>query len=136
MMDYTKIVAKWNTLTGTTAQKLTQINTETVLTGVPIPAIFEPSRILNSCVAADIASLPAASINILILLLSGSTVDASQNTTIRLGFQTIFAGKPTTLSQLGALVAPYDNPTQLWLTANGYPERITNNDLVAAGGLT
>jgi hypothetical protein len=132
MAYYTAMITKWGTLSGTTASKLTQINAATA-TGAAIPAIFSPSTILNACVAADIASLTTAQISLLTLLLAGASVDASQSTTVRAGIQAIFAGKTTTLSQLGALVAPYDSPTVPWWQANGYPRAFDMGDVTAAG---
>lgn len=143
MAYYDALITKWATLTpGTTAAKLAQINTLIVATGVPIKAILTPSQILNACVAADIASLTPAQVALLTLLLQGSTVDGSQGTTVRAGIQAIFAGKTQTLTNLGALVAPFDSPTLPWWQATvaqgggGLSSPVSLNDLGSAGGLT
>lgn len=136
MAYYDALIAKWAQGSGTTAQKLVQINALTVATGVPVKALLTPSQILNACVPADIAALSSAMVTLLALLLSGSQVDASVGTTVRTGIQTIFAGKTTTLSQLGTLVAPFDNPVIPWWESNGYASPISPSDLAAAGGLT
>lgn len=136
MAHYDALVALWAQGTGTTAQKLAQVNALTVPAGAPVKALLSPSQILNACVPADIASLSPAMVTLFALLLSGSQVDASVGTTVRIGIQTIFAGKTTTLSQLGALVAPYDTPSMPWWQANGYTGPFTQADLTAAGNLT
>ena len=120
----------------TTDQKLAAINAWTVPTGVPVQALLSPSTILNAIVPADLAALTSPQVAFLTLVLEGSTVNVSLGTTIRTAIQTIFSGKTTTLQNLAALVAPFDNPTQLWWQANGFGSPITQADLAAAGGLT
>jgi hypothetical protein len=133
MAYYDALIAKWATLTpGTTAQKLVQINALTVAASAE-KAMLTPSQILNACVPADLAALTTAQVTLLALLLSGASVDASVGTTVRAGVQAIFAGKTTTLTQLGALVAPFDNPTIPWWQANGYTSPIGVGDIGAAG---
>ena len=111
MAYYTALIAKWATLTpGTTAQKLTQINTLTVQTAANGKAILAPSDILNAIVFADLAALTQLQVTQLTLLLQGSVVDASVGSSIRTGIQALFAGKTQTLANLSALVAPYDAP--------------------------
>ena len=136
MAYYTALVTAWGGLTGTTAQKLATANAAVLPTGVPAPCILTPSQIINACVPADIASLTTAQVTLLTLLLQGGSVDASAGTAVRLGIQTIFAGKANTLAQLGTLVAPFDTPTQPWWKANGYPGPFSAPDLAAAGNLT
>ena len=43
---------------------------------------------------------------------------------------TTFAGKTQTLSNLPALVAPYDSPALPWWQANGYTSPVTEADLI------
>lgn len=137
MSYYTALITAWSTLNpGTTAAKLVQANAAVVPTGVPVKCLLAPSQILNACVPADIASLTTAQVTLLSLLLAGSSVDASQGTTVRIGIQSIFAGKTTTLAQLGALVSPFDAPTIPWWQANGYTGPFSLADLAAAGNLT
>lgn len=147
MAYYDLLIAAWNgatqpptgvTGTGlqagdTTAQKLVKVNAWTVAAPAA-KAILTPSAILNAIVPADLAALTSAQVAFLTLVLQGSTVDASQGTTVRAAIQTIFAGKTTTLSQLGALVAPFDTPPPIaWWKANGYPRAFDLGDIAAAG---
>jgi hypothetical protein len=139
MAYYDALIAKWAQGTGTTAQKLAQINALTVPSGVPVRALLTPSQIINACVPADIASLSTAMVTLLTLLLAGSQIDASNGTTVRAGIVAIFAGKTTTLAQLAALVAPFDSPTMPWWQATvaqgggGLNGPVNANDLAAAG---
>jgi hypothetical protein len=139
MAYYTALITKWNTLSGTTAQKLATINSLTI--AAPQKAILTPSSIINAIAPADLAALSSAQVAMLTLLLQGSSIDASVGTTIRLAAQNIFAGKATTLAALGALVAPYDNATIPWWQATvaqgggGLNSSVSDNDLIAAGGL-
>jgi hypothetical protein len=136
MAYYDALIAKWATLTpGTTAAKLTQINAATALAPA-VPAVLPPHQLINAIVFADLAALDATQMQRLTLLLSGSTVDVSPNTTIRLGMQSLFAGKTQTLQNLGALVQPFDNRTVPWWQSAGYSSPISEGDLAAAGGLT
>ncbi len=133
MAYYDAMISKWNTLgAGTTAQKLAALNAATA-TGTAQKAILAPSQILNAIVFSDLAALTQLQITQLTLLLAGSQVDASAGTPIRLGIQALFAGKNTTLAQLGALVAPFDSPTVPWWQANGYPRAFDLGDVAAAG---
>ena len=146
MAYYTALQTAWNSatqpptgvtgtaLTGlTTAQKLAAVNAWTVSTGVAVPAILTPSKIINAIVPTDLAALTTTQVTFLTLVLQGSTVDASQGTTVRAAVQNIFAGKTQTLSQLAALVAPFDNPSVSWWSANGYPRPFDLGDVAAAG---
>lgn len=142
MAYYDALIAKWATLTpGTTAAKLAQLNALTV-TGAAIPARISPSQILNAIVFADLAALTQLQVTQLTLLLSGTDVDASPGTSIRTGIQALFSGKTQTLTQLGALVAPYDSPPIPWwqgTVAQGGGELrgpVALSDLAAAGGLS
>ena len=96
----------------TDVQILAAVNAKTV--AAPKKALLSPSAVLNAIVAADLAALTPAQVSQLTLLLQGSTVDASANTTIRAAALAMFAGKAQTLSNLGALVAPFDNATASW----------------------
>ena len=115
------------------AGKLAAVNSWQVPKDEPDPALLEPSAILNAIVPADLAALTQIQVLFLSMLLSGARVDASQGTTIRTAVQTIFAGKTQTLQNLGALVAPFDNPREPWWQANGYSSPISETDIEAAG---
>lgn len=133
MAYYDALVTKWGTLTpGTTAAKLSQINSQTVA-GPVQKAMLSPSSILNAIVFADLAALTQLQVTQLTLLLQGSQVDASVGTSIRTGIQALFAGKTQTLNNLGALVAPFDSPQIPWWQANGYPRAFDLGDISTAG---
>lgn len=130
MADFAALAVAWNGatqppagvtgtgLTGgmTTAQKIAAVNAWTVA-GPPQKAMVVPSDILNAIVFADMAALTQLQVTQLTLLLQGSLVDASVGTSIRTGIQALFAGKATTLANLGALVAPFDSPKIPWWKA-------------------
>jgi len=141
MAYYDALIAKWATLTGTTAQKLSAINALTVM--VSAPAHLNVSDIINAITPTDFASLSSLQLQQMqFLLQSSGNVNASPSTTIRAVFQTIFAGKTTTLNNLAALVAPYDSATLPWWQASvaqgggGLSSPVNGNDLVNAGNLT
>ncbi len=143
MAYYDALIAKWATLNpGPTQQKLDQINALTVAAGAAQKAILTPSQIINAIMPTDLAALTTAQVAFLTLVLQGAQVDASQGTTVRLAIQTIFQNKAQTLSQLGALVAPFDSPTIPWWKASvaqgggALNGPVTVNELIGAGGLT
>lgn len=138
MAYYDALTAKWATLSGMTTQKLSAINALTV-PGPAVPCFLAPTQIVNAIVPADLAALSGTYLQILLILLSGASVNASVGTTVRIGVQTIFTGKTTTLSQLGALVAPFDNPQVPWWQAavanngGGLSAPVSQTDLDAVG---
>jgi hypothetical protein len=140
MAYYDALISKWATLTpGATAAKLAQINAITVTAGSAQKAMISPSAILNAIVFADLAALTQLQVTQLTLLLQGGTVDASAGTSIRAGIQALFAGKTTTLANLGALVAGYDTPVLPWWQATvaqgggGLVAPVQPSDLTQAG---
>lgn len=133
MAYYDALVTKWGTLSpGTTPAKLAQLNALTA-PATAQKAMLAPSAILNAVVFADLAALTQLQVTQLTLLLQGGQVDASVGSSIRTGIQALFAGKTQTLSNLGALVAPFDSPTQPWWQGNGYPRAFDSGDIAAAG---
>ena len=120
-------------LTGlTTTQKLAAVNAWAVAT--PKPALLDTSKIINAILPADFTALTALQLQQMQFLLQGrGIVDASPGTTIRAVFSTIFASKPTTLANLTALVAPFDNATTNWVAANGGPVPIGPAELIGTG---
>lgn len=143
MAYYDALVTKWGTLSGTTASKLSQINGLTVQTAAQGSAVVSPSQILNAIVFADLAALTQLQVSQLTLLLAGSSVDVSKGSSIRTGVQALFAGKTTTLANLGALVATADAPITIpWWQATvaqgggGLNSPVSPDDLKAAGNLT
>lgn len=131
MAYYDALIAEWPNHTGTTQEKIDQINAKTI--SVAGKALVPPSDIINCITPTDLSNLTSAQINSLALVLSGAEVDASAGTTIRAALQTIFAGKAATLANLTALAAKYDTVQVSWLVANGYPAQINTNDTTAAG---
>lgn len=95
------------------AQIIAAVNAKTVT--APQPAVLNVPDIINAIVPADFTGLTQIQLSQMMLLLGGAgTVNASPGTTIRAVFQNIFAAKATTLANLGALVAPFDNATAPW----------------------
>lgn len=133
MAYYDAFVTKWATLNpGTTAAKLAQLNA--IAVAAAQPAILSVDKVKNAIVAADFTSLTQLQISQMTFLLTGKdSVDASPGTMIRTVFQSIFAGKATTLANLAALVAPFDNATVPWWQANNYPRAFDLGDCTAAG---
>jgi len=132
--DIVGLQTVWGTLNpGTTVQKLTQLNAMTVAT--PLKAFPTMSQVINACVAADVSALTAVQLSMLNLIVANQ-VDCSPGTTGRSVIQTIFSGKATTLANLSALMATFDNATVPWWQAHGFGGPIIQNDLIAAGGLT
>lgn len=140
MAYYDALIAKWATLTpGTTAAKLAQVNAITISTAA-VPAIIPVNKIVNAIVAADLLALTTNQLLTLQIILFGNiSVDGSPGTTVRTVFQSLFAGKTTTLANLGALVAPYDNGTMPWWQATvaqgggGLVAPVQPSDLEQAG---
>lgn len=154
-MSYDVLISAWNTasavsgavlpsnVTGaflagkTTDEKIAAINAWTLPD--PKPALLNPTEIINACNAADVAALTSAQSTLFTLLLQGNPVDASANTTVRNTLMAIFAGHSQTLAQLSALFAPFDNATELWVTAPvanggaGLTGTVNSNDAAAAG---
>lgn len=148
MAHFDALVAAWNSstqppsgvtgtaLTGamTTMQKVAAVNGWTVAN--PQPAVLNVTAVLNAIASADFLVLTSTQLaQMQLLLMSGTngTVNASPGTTVRAVFQSIFAGKATTLASLAALVSPYDNASQPWTVANGYGEGINTTDAQLAG---
>lgn len=139
------LIAVWTTgrpagVTGTTfvsgdtvAVKLAAIATWRVVSGSPEKVLLSPSVILNAIVPADLAGLTQLQTLQLSLLLSGSAVDASAGSTIRAGMATLFSGKATTLSNLGALVVLGSTPTIDWWRSVGFQEQVGTADVTLAG---
>lgn len=140
MSNYTALIAAWNNATQpppgvigtaltvgmTTAQKLVAVNAWVV--AAPQTPNIPVSSIVGAIVPADYTALTTLQLQQLQFLLQGAqTVFAPIGGTIRSVFSTIFAGKTTTLANLAALVATYDNATQNWCAANGYPVNSAGN---------
>src|SRR5690348_11439794 len=141
MAYYDALVAKWATLTGTTAQKLAAVNAATV-NGAPLPMIVPTYQIYNAIVGSEFAALTAANQQLVRDILSMGSVDASPGTQVRARIVAIFPNTTQTFANLSAIAAAYDTPQIPWWQATvaqgggGLTSPVNGNDLVAAGGLT
>lgn len=107
------------------------VNAKTVST--PQLAMLNVPDVVNAIQPADYTALTQLQLLQMQLLLGGAgTVNASPGTTIRAVFQSIFAGKATTLANLLALVSQYDNATTPWVLVNVGIPSIVPADLVIA----
>lgn len=144
MAYYTALIAAWNSvtqppsgvtgaaLTGlTTTQKIAAVNAWTVTTAA-VPMIIPTYSIYNLIVPAEFTALSAANQQLVRDILSMGTVDASSGTSIRSRMVAIFPNGTTTFTNLANLAKNYDTPSQLWVTANGYPQ-LAPVDIQAAG---
>lgn len=137
MAYYDALVSKWATLTGTTASKLSQINTLTITGTVPTSFVVSGSQLLNCINWTEFSALTAAQQNnVLALCNNPSITGGSANASIIgpgmfLAYFSNHAG-PTVL----ALIALAQSTVTPWWQANGYPGIFNTNDLVAAGNLT
>ena len=136
MAYYDALIAKWPSVTGaTTAAKLANLNSQTV-TGSAVPMVIPTYKIYNLIVGSEFSALTAANQQLIRDILGMGTVDCSPGTQIRARIVAIFPSGTTTFSNLSTLAAEYDSPQIPWWQANGYTSTISNNDLIAAGGLT
>lgn len=147
MAYYDALIAAWNSVTQppigvvsgtaitggmTTQQKINAVNSWLIV-GVTQPMVVSPAVILNACVASDLAALSVTQLQLLQLLLSGTSVDASNGTTLRAAIIAIFTGKPS-LTSLAALAALYDTPhVPWWQFAGGLSTPVGVNDAIGAG---
>lgn len=133
MAYYDALISAWNSATqppagvtgsgltagDTTSQKVAKVNGWTVANQQK--AIVTGSQILNACVPADINALTSAQVQIMTMYMLDQSIDASAGSLIRQALQSLFAGHTTTLNNLAALFAPFDNATWTWCQAHGYP---------------
>jgi hypothetical protein len=143
-MDYTALIAAWNSatqppagvtgtaLTGlTTAQKLAAVLAWTT-TGAAIPMVIPTYKIYNVIDTTEFSALTTTNQQLVRDILGMGTVDASPGTSIRTRMLAIFAAGTATRTALTALAVPFDTPTVKWADKNGY-SAITLNDIAAAG---
>lgn len=155
MAYYDALIAKWATLTGTTSDKLAQINALTV----PGPTIDVPISSVVSYLALNgklfglsaYAAAPPAGSN------STAVVAAKELVTLigspnagpfRMSIPTVYSGIHTFLDALvadpntgitsadEANILALAQPMVPWWQANGYTGLLNQYDLQAAGGLT
>src|SRR5882724_7203503 len=111
----------------TTQQKIDAVNSWMVV-GASRPMIIPPSAILNACTQADLAALTTNQLQLLQLMLSGQSVDASNGTALRAVIIAIFNGKPS-ITSLSALAALYDSPhVPWWQFAGGLTSPVSKGD--------
>lgn len=148
MAYYDTLIAAWNgatqpptgvvsgtAITGgmTTQQKIVAVNSWLVV-GTTRPLVVPPSVIFNACNAADLASLTTAQLQLLQLMMSGPTADASQGTVLRQVIINIFTGKTNSINGLSALAALYDSPkVPWWEFTGGLSSPVSKGDTDAAG---
>lgn len=155
MAYYDALVAKWATLSGTTAQKLAAINALTVAgpnQDVPVGTVVGYLALqgkLSGLQAYVVSTPPPAATPLtaakeLLTLLSTPSVTVFQMSVPSVysaveAFLDALAADPNSgivSADVAALLALAAGPEVLWTAANGYPPGgINMNDLVAAGGL-
>lgn len=141
MAYYDGLVAKWGTLSGTTAAKLTAINALTVA-GAATPMVIPTYRIYNVIVASEFTALSAANQQLVRDILGMGTVDASPGTSVRARITALFPSGTATFTALSALAATYDSPQIPWWKATvaqgggALNEPVGRGDLINAGNLT
>lgn len=149
MAYYTALINAWNAGTvpvGATGTPLTGLTTANKIIAVngwgvarPQPAIITPTQLLNAIVAADFAGLGVQGLSQLQIILTSSDVDISIGNQIRAILSTLFSGKTTTLANITALAAPFDNATVPWWSVPvasggaGLSGPISQSDATAAG---
>lgn len=151
MAYYTALIAAWNGATqpptgvtgsallggDTTAQKIAKVNAWTI-SGAAIPCQIAPSQIFN-CIdtvahANAVTALQWAVFQF--LAGSGQPITAPPGSLVRSWVQSTFTGQATTLANFAALIAQYDTPPVLWVTApNGgnLGGVVSITDTIAAG---
>jgi hypothetical protein len=144
--DYTALIAKWNTLTGTTQSKMDQINALTVTGTVPATMYTTGDQLLNCINYTEFLLLTAQEQSNLLSMLHvpGQLIGGSAQTSHMVSgmivdlFLTKHAG-PTTIANLTALakatVTPWCNTPVAQGGGGLASPTINQNDLVAAGGL-
>lgn len=134
MAYYDALVTKWNTLSGTTAQKLVLVNAATVTGSVPTSFYITGSQLLNCINWTEFAALTAAQQSNLLALCNspGQILGGSANTSHMAAGMIIayFSLQGATVAALTALAQAIITP---WPTANGYSYPMTLDDVTAAG---
>lgn len=117
--------------TDTAAQKIAKLNAWTVV-GSATKAVLPTYSIYNAIVPSEFQALTAANQQYVRDILGMGTVDASVGTNVRAVISSIFAGK-VTLTNLAALVAPFDAPATPWWQSIGSAAQISASTVAAAG---
>ena len=132
MAYYDALIAEWPNLTGTTAQKLSQLNAITVTGSVPTLVATTGAALFDCLVWSEFNSLTAAQQTFLmqICAIPGPITGGSDSPFIAPFFGTLASKMPTTIVNLTALAQAIPAP---WWAANGYPAPIDINDAHLAG---
>lgn len=139
MAYYDALISKWNTLSGTTDIKLSQINSLTVAGPDRLVPISEISDMLRSqgawlpikaAVTTSVGAAAAIDLNEDQRLV---TIDINLPIVGQM-LADLVSHSLLTQVQADAIVA-LKNTTTPWWQVNGYTSPINNNDLLAAGGL-
>ena len=141
--DYTALIAKWNTLTGTTASKMAQINALTVTGSIPTQFYTTCDKIANCINWPELAAMTAANRQDVLALcrIPGNLTTGSGNLSA-LVTGMIIAYFPAAGPTITALTALAQSTVQPWCNTpvgqggGGLASPTINaNDLIAAGGL-
>lgn len=133
MAYYDALIAKWPTVAGAnTSAKLANLRAEMV-TGAAIPMIVPSYIIYNAIVPSEFSALTNANQALVRDIINQGTVDGSSGKTARTVMLNAFGAATATRANLTAIAAAYDSPQVSWLSANGYPDTLNENDLWAAG---
>lgn len=139
MAYYDALVAKWATLSGTTAAKLAAINAMTV-PGPVAPSIVQSYKIYNAIVPSEFTALTAANQQLVRDILGMGVVDVSPGTSIRSRLLSIFPSGTATFTALASLAATFNTTIPWWQATvaqggGGLSSPVTQADLDAVGGL-
>ncbi len=143
MAYYDALVAKWATLTGTTQQKLDQINALTITGSVPTSFFTTGAAVLNCIAYSEFKVLTDQQKSNLLNMLAipGPLLGGSANTAFMVDGMIIdyfLANGPITMAALTALAKAAVMP---WWQApvssggGGLNSPVSTNDLLIAGGL-
>jgi hypothetical protein len=133
MAYYDALIAKWPSVVGAnTSAKLVNLRAEMV-TGAAVPMIVPAFVVYNAIVPSEFSALTNANQTLVRDIIGQGTVDGTAGKTARSIMLQVFGAGTTTRANLTAIAAPYDAPQVPWLTANGYPMTLNENDLKAAG---
>jgi hypothetical protein len=98
---------------------------------------IKSSELVTAIVWSEYSAMSVALQNTFQAMIAGGTIDAT-NTNIRTGFNTIFAGSPTTLANLTALAKRVPTKFEQWFTTNNvssmYGQTISAADVQKAMG--
>ena len=135
MAYYDALKAEWPSIPGaTTAAKLTALNALTVAGEAPAIVWAPGNELRNAIVAADLATLSTQQTGWLAFAWGTDPVDITSGSLAYTAAVSLFAGKTTTLNQLGVIYTKYSAAPQIpWWQANGYLRAFDLGDIAEAG---